>query len=367
MQMDGLAGRHWRHRDDDERRILGARRGPAVPDLQQVRELLDLTCDAMHEGVAICGPVRDAYGRLTGFHIVHVNAALRRMLGDGCDPTGRDLDDVLPPMPFDWLAACRKVFESRRPHTAQCKGRFGSGAFEVRLTPTAADKLVLLVTDRTQVWLEERRQAERFTELNHRMKNNLANVAGLLRLQAARTADVSVREQLGKAAGRVEAISGAHASLYRFGDHEAVDLGAYLTDLCERLGKGLVDEGRVMLDADVVSVPGPIESTVPLGIIVNELVTNAAKYAYTGAMTGEIRVCLQHVSDGLSLTVSDRGNGLPTGAAAKPDGLGMRLVRSLVRQLDGTLTVRDLQPGTAFEIRLARPSAEGAGPQARLL
>jgi len=335
--------------------------------LKEAKDLLELAGDAMPEAFAVCHAFRDRSGKATGFRIVHANSAFRRMLGGCRDPVGCELHEVMPPGAFDWLAAARDVFDTRRPQAVDCKDLLGQSACEVRMARAGPDRLTLVITDRTEIWLEQRRHAERFVELNHRTKNNLANVAGLLRLQAGRTSDLSVREQLGKAANRVDAVSDAHASLYRFGSHEIVDLGAYLTDLCERLGKGLMEEGRVALQVDVVPILGPMDDVLPLGIIVNELVTNAAKYAYAGSMTGTIRVRLERTSEGMALTVADDGRGLPPDMNAKSGGLGMQLIRSLVRQLDGSLDMYRREPGAAFEIRLPRPVVQGAGSQERLL
>ena len=351
----------WRRLHRWARRGEGRPAGVAPGDaaLKEARHLLQLTSDAMPEGFAICRAVRDRAGDVTAFRVEQINATLLRMLGYDQSPIGREVDDVLPPAPFNWFCACHDILEGGRQVSVDCKDLFGRGAYEVRLARGGPDKLTLMIIDRTQTWLDERQHAERLLELNHRMKNNLANVAALLRLQGARASDPAVREQLSKAANRVDAVSDAHACLYRFGENETVDLGAYLADLCERLGRALMEEGRVTLEVDAASIRGPSDRALPLGIIVNELVTNAAKYAYPGAAQGKVRVSLRPTSEGMSLIVADDGRGLPADLANKPGGLGMPLVRSLVRQLGGSLQIQRRAPGVAFDVRLPNAAAQG--------
>ena len=96
----------------------------------------------------------------------------------------------------------------------------------------------------------------------------------------------------------------------------------------------------------------PVDTAIPLGMVVNELVTNAVKYAYPYPTAGVISVQLTRVDQGIRLIVADDGDGLSEEALRASNGLGMRLVRSLVAQVDGELVVRG-PPGTVFEISLA--------------
>jgi two-component sensor histidine kinase len=170
-----------------------------------------------------------------------------------------------------------------------------------------------------------------------------------------------------KAVGRIQAISDVHASLYRSSRKDDVDFAAYLTDLCERLSDSLLEEGeRVRLEFTAEPAIMSLDRAVALGVIVNELVTNAAKHAYPPPASGVISVDLRHGPEGLTISVCDRGRGLP--AEASGAGMGMRLVRSLVQQIGGVLDV-ERGPGTTFRVRLPQAGvvARAAPSQARLL
>jgi two-component sensor histidine kinase len=186
-----------------------------------------------------------------------------------------------------------------------------------------------------------------FDELNHRVKNNLAMVSSLLALQA-RTAGPDVGAHLQKAVDRIQAIADVHASLYRSSRKDDVDFAAYLGDLCRRLDGSLLADDRVRITLEAESAVLPLERAVALGVIVNELVTNAAKHAYPAPAKGQIAVRLERVDRSLVLSVADTGCGLPDQPGG---GLGMRLVRSMVQQIGGLLEV-DRGPGAVFRVRL---------------
>jgi len=202
--------------------------------------------------------------------------------------------------------------------------------------------------DITERKAAEVRQAELFDELNHRVKNNLAMIAGLLDLQA-KDAPTAARGELAKAAERVRSISDVHAALAGDAGAGSVDFAAYLEDLIARLDRslGLREGVRLALRTEPASLPA--EAVVPLGMAVNELVTNAVKYAYPSPAEGPIEVALEREGDDLLLSVRDEGVGLPAGGGR--NGLGMRLVRSLAGQAGGELHV-GVGPGARFDIRL---------------
>jgi two-component sensor histidine kinase len=187
----------------------------------------------------------------------------------------------------------------------------------------------------------------------------------MLTMQARVADDPNVGEQLRKAVDRIETIGDVHASLYRVSSTDEVDFAAYLQRLCDRLSASLVDSDRVRIDVTAEPAMAPLEEAVSLGLIVNELVTNAAKYAYPSPACGVIRVSLLNHPGELVLNVSDDGQGLPEGDAG--GGIGMRLVRSLVQQCRGELEVRR-GSGASFTVRLREhgPPAT-ATTQSRLL
>lgn len=190
-------------------------------------------------------------------------------------------------------------------------------------------------------------------ELDHRMKNNFATVAGLLQMQLRRAADGPARKALGEALGRVESISAAHRNLYGPGeDVRLVDMGVYLADLCRSLAEALFLGELVRLDCE--AEPGPLDRdrAVAVGLIVNELVTNAAKHAFADGRPGLIRVSFARQAQGYRLLVEDDGMGLPADFAKRRQGLGRGLVEAFTRQAGGELKIGE-GPGARFEVDLA--------------
>jgi len=188
-------------------------------------------------------------------------------------------------------------------------------------------------------------------EMSHRVKNSLAVVAGLLALQAKGSGSENVRQALADARARVEAVAQVHDQLWRQPDLSAIDAAGFLDALCANLRESA---GPHILVCEAQSVSLSADLAIPLGLFVNELVTNAIKYAYPEG-SGEIRVSATLRADGgLTVSVCDDGVGLPEGfdPAQARASLGMRVVNSLARQLDGTLSVLP-GPGARFELRMA--------------
>lgn len=174
-------------------------------------------------------------------------------------------------------------------------------------------------------------------ELNHRVKNNFAMVESLLDMQRRRAADAGSQQALEDALRRVHSMAQAHAYLYTPDDAgEEIDLGIYLGDLCENLSDSLLLTGQVRLDSWLTACAVNRDRAVAVGLVVNELVTNAAKYAFPEGRSGRILVSLRRQEAGCELTVADDGVGM--NGEAKSTGLGRKLVESFARQSGGTLT-----------------------------
>ena len=311
--------------------------------------------DTMSEDFALCDAEWDEAGRLKDYTIVEINPALQSMLGVGRDAVGTKLSDS-GWNGASWLELCEGVLRTGEPVGFEFHNRNTGRWHVIRLTRVAGDRIAQFFFDVTEQKLAIARQQTLFDELNHRVRNNLSMVAGLLSMQA-RTSEGAVRAQLMKAIDRVQTISELHGSLYQGGHKEDVEFGAYLERLCERLATSVVDEERIGVTVEAQPAVVPLDHAVPLGIIVNELVTNAAKYAYPAPSRGEIRVSFGPTARGLKLSVSDVGRGLATpqtGQKAEGAGLGMKLVRSMVQQIGGRLRVTG-PPGAGFEVLLPNP------------
>jgi two-component sensor histidine kinase len=186
-------------------------------------------------------------------------------------------------------------------------------------------------------------------EFEHRVKNNFAIVASMLDLQRRRVGNEAAVEALTSAMTRVDSIARAHRHLYRDGQGSEVNVRDYLNDLCSALSEALLLRGGVTLDCDADAAPIKRDDAVSIGLVVNELVTNAAKHAFAGRETGEIHVSWKRRDEGgWRLTVADNGVGMPSGPRTKKreGGLGTRLIEAFARQAGGALTISSDGSGT---------------------
>jgi two-component sensor histidine kinase/PAS domain-containing protein len=303
--------------------------------------------DAVSEGFALVEAIRDDEGRLVDYLVLEANPAILSMLDVNATVVGRRQSEILPGLPDTWLTACDQALKGRVinfEYYAPRRRRW----YEIHLSRVGDRQLSQFIVDITDRKVAEARQSELFDELNHRVKNNLAMVSAMLAMQA-RTAEPQVREHLTQAVDRIQTIADVHASLYRSSRKDDVDFAAYLQDLCARLSGALLEGDRVRLEVVADPATLPLDKAVALGVVVNELVTNAAKHAYPAPASGVIAVALRRAPGELTLSVSDTGAGLPEAPCA--DGLGMRLVRSLVQQIGGAMEARS-GPGATFSITL---------------
>lgn len=209
--------------------------------------------------------------------------------------------------------------------------------------------------------ITERIEAERLQELltqeiSHRVKNNLALIASLLTMQA-REVEGEARDAIREAALGVSTVAQLHDLFWRSRTADSIDLSQLVGELC----RGLRETWPVHpLTCQAEPIEVHPNKAIPLGLILNELVTNAFKHAYGDEEHGEVRVSLVAAPAGrLRLTVRDFGRGLPADfdLAGVQGSLGMRVLAALTRQLKARLTIEKVASGTCFV--LEAPAAAG--------
>lgn len=192
-------------------------------------------------------------------------------------------------------------------------------------------------------------------EVHHRVKNNMAVVTSLLRLQEKRTGTVEVKEALRDAQGRVMTMALVHETVYQ----SASLAGVELDKLLRRIGDSLVRiyGSRALLRVEAEPIHVVLDQAVPLGLAITELLTNSFKYAFPDGRRGNIVVSARRNGDGIDLRISDDGVGLSANVDwGTSHTLGLGLVRALVtEQLGGTLEVGP-GPGTQFAIAMGDPA-----------
>lgn len=189
-------------------------------------------------------------------------------------------------------------------------------------------------------------------EIHHRVKNNLQIISSLLHLQAARSEDDDLSKAFDDSQHRIRSMAMIHEELYRSDDLARINFRGYVERLIDNLLDSFGMRGQVAVTIDMDATLMTIEESIPLGLIVNELVSNALKYAFPDQRHGNMRVDLRTSAEGdsLSLSVIDDGIGLPDDIDLEsPSSLGLRLVASLVNQLRARLVVGRTD-GTAFHI-----------------
>ena len=218
------------------------------------------------------------------------------------------------------------------------------------------------VTERARLEREHAAAHERIgmllQELTHRVKNSLQFIASMVMLEARSHKSGEGKAALERVSHRITALGQLYSKLSKADTVEAVDAATYLDELCRDLIASVHKEGdtSIVLKTDIESQLLPTDRAIPIGLIVNELVTNAVKYGFPGEAKGTVMVTLKRVPGELRLTVADDGQGLdPRRADA---GLGRRLVDGFAQQLGGHVERKSDSRGTS--VHLSLPSREGS-------
>ncbi|MDD4136566.1 MAG: PAS domain S-box protein, partial [Methanoregula sp.] len=193
-------------------------------------------------------------------------------------------------------------------------------------------------------------------EIHHRVKNNLQIIISLLNLQSRHIQDPNVLDAIKDSQNRVRAMALVHERIYRSRNLATINLKDYITYLVNQIfGFYTVARSRIRVTITMEDYPADIDMAIPIGLIMNELVSNSIKHAFPEGKTGEISIeCTQPDTDILRFVYRDDGCGIPEGFDWKnSESLGLRLVNSLVDQLDGTIE-KGTAGGTMFIITLHR-------------
>jgi len=223
------------------------------------------------------------------------------------------------------------------------------------LTALAIYRVYLQKKQQATILAQKNSQIETLIkELHHRVKNNLQVVSSLLTLQSNRLEDETARQAMEEGRTRVDAMAMIHQRLYVDKELASVDIEDYLQNLSSSLaGSFGFDPATVSTEIRLPqSGMMDIDRAIPIGLIVNELVTNAFKHAFKGITDPRISVMLTQVDNQLTLQVADNGNGLAGEMTSPTSSFGMKLVHTLVNQLDASLHIRQ-ENGSKFIIKLA--------------
>lgn len=190
-------------------------------------------------------------------------------------------------------------------------------------------------------------------EIYHRVKNNLMVISSLLSLQSMYITDKHTQDIFRESQYRAKAMALIHEKLYRSTDLKSIDFTEYTENLTKDLYNTYTsDKSLIKLVVDIEEVKLDVETSIPLGLILNELLTNSLKHGFPENRSGEVTVELHCLDENeFELSVSDNGIGFPEDIDYKnTDSLGMRIVNSLTEQIEGELII-DRDNGTKFTIK----------------
>jgi two-component sensor histidine kinase/PAS domain-containing protein len=339
-----------------------AERKRAEEALRENEERFRLLFENMAEGVALHRLIYDKTGKTIDYRILNANHSYEKHTGISVEQARGFLASELygttnPP----YLEEYTRVAHSGEPLSFQTYFPPLEKHFFISVIPHGRGQFATIFMDIT-----ERKKAEEkikaslqekeimLKEIHHRVKNNLQVISSLLDMQSSYLQDEKAKEALWASMARVRTMAMIHTQLYQSQDLARVDFGHFIQDLISNIRQSY---GRTTLTVEInVAVDDirlGIETSIPCGLILNELVANALKHAFPEGKKGKINIRMRLEESRAVLTVQDNGVGFPESIDfRKTQSLGMELVTLLVGQINGTI---DLQVvgGTIWTIRFS--------------
>jgi two-component sensor histidine kinase len=200
--------------------------------------------------------------------------------------------------------------------------------------------------------LRQQNQEKEFLlkEIHHRVKNNLEVVSSLLSLQSAQIQDPNILEAMRASQHRVQSMAMIHQKLYMGEDLATVEMKDYFKDLSNYVLDAYDAEAQIAIDIVMEPLEVDVDVAIPIGLIVNELLTNSLKYAFPDQKKGKIKIGLVQCENSLQLEVIDDGVGHDASMGNQGTGFGSQLIALLTKQLDGKM-VLNTNPGTSVSIQ----------------
>ncbi len=227
--------------------------------------------------------------------------------------------------------------------------------FDSSKNPIGIEGSLRDITERKNIELKLKKSLEEkemlLKEIHHRVKNNLMIISSLLNLQSQYIKDKASQDIFKESQNRARSMALIHERLYQSTDLKRIDFGEYITSLATELFHTYVSAPSLIEQKiNVEDILLDINTAIPLGLIVNELITNSLKHAFPEGKNGEINIDFHSKDDQYELTVKDNGIGFPEDIDFQnTDSLGLRIVNSLTEQIDGEITL-DTNNGTKFKI-----------------
>ncbi|WP_418509039.1 histidine kinase dimerization/phosphoacceptor domain -containing protein [Corallibacter sp.] len=193
-----------------------------------------------------------------------------------------------------------------------------------------------------------------FKEIHHRVKNNLQVISSLLSLQQRQITDPKASQAIQEGRNRVKAMALIHQNLYQDTNLIGVKTDDYIQKLANSLIKNYrVNDKDIQLNLNVEPIKLDIDTIIPLGLVINELISNALKYAFKGHNSGTISIDLKEDKNQLNLTITDNGIGLPNDFSIEDSSsLGFKLIKAFSDKIEATLNIDSSEKGTSISIQI---------------
>lgn len=301
--------------------------------------------------------VNDTYASMTGYSKDEVIGKRPKIL------QGPDTDQ-------NELAKLRQALKTRQPGYAELVNYKKSG--EKFWTSISIFPVIDNANDK-RYWVgikrditEQRKAYEELNtllhELHHRVKNNLAIISAMMQLQAFKSGNETVTSELLDSTTRIKTIADIHEHLYQAKSLSNIDLGANIKTLVHNILITMQLSDKIHLQFNIGQIESlNINQAVPFSLIVNEVITNIAKHAFTIATNGKIEVFLSQKGKTISLQINDNGSGLPKDFNPQnASTTGMQLINTLVKQLKADYQYSNQKTGTSFQLQFLKMDIKGA-------
>ncbi|MDX1767791.1 MAG: histidine kinase dimerization/phosphoacceptor domain -containing protein, partial [Arenibacter troitsensis] len=206
--------------------------------------------------------------------------------------------------------------------------------------------------------LQQQNQEKEFLikEIHHRVKNNLEVVSSLLSLQSTHIDDKKIKDNMLQIQNRIQSMSMIHQNLYQGKNLGSIEMKNYFNILGDYVLQSYGTEQRIVMVYDMEELELNVDIATPIGLIVNELITNSLKYAFPNNLTGVITIKLVQKFEHLELTVTDNGVGIQKGKELSGTGFGTQLITLLTKQLDGKMVLHQ-KKGTSVSFEFQNHKA----------
>ena len=332
-----------------------------ITDYRRAEENFRLLFSEMLDGFALHEIICNDEGIPVDYRFIAVNPSFERMTGlKAGDITGKTVMVVMPATERYWIETYGKVALTGEPAYFQNYSAELQKHFEVTAFRPAPNQFACIFADIT-----ERKQTEEsikaslrekellLKEIHHRVKNNLQIISSLLNLQAKAMKNEQLEGIFRECQDRITAMASVHQMLYKSQNFAEINFGEYLQETSSQLFRSYKTSSAVIsLVIHAENVMLPIDTAIPCGLIINELITNTLKHAFPGARKGEIKIEMNRMENGIGLHYEDNGIGFPKHVDfCNAETLGLKLIHMLVKQLDGNIE-QFINGGTKYALLL---------------